>query len=260
MTSVALPSRRDLAFLGPLFVFMLVVFDLPLLIMLGWSVSNPAFTSRHYATVFQVPVYLKVLANTGRIAVVTTIVCVASRIPARVLAAWPCGPRPARRTPASRAAVLDLHPDPDVRVDRHPRQCRGAQPDAAGGWADRGATSDPLQRAGRDHRHRQRPAALLRPPALRVHAADRRAPPPSGRLPRGLAAVDLLARVLPADDAGGHGRRHPRVHADARLLHHAGGAGRRPGPDDRQHAGHADQSPSRAGSSRPRSRRCCCCW
>lgn len=85
MTSVALPSRRDLAFLGPLFVFMLVVFDLPLLIMLGWSVSNPAFTSRHYATVFQVPVYLKVLANTGRIAVVTTIVCVLLGYP---LAYW----------------------------------------------------------------------------------------------------------------------------------------------------------------------------
>jgi putative spermidine/putrescine transport system permease protein len=85
MTSASLPSRRDLAFLGPLFVFMLVVFDLPLLIMLGWSVSNPGLTLRHYATVFQVPVYLKVLANTGRIAIVTTIVCLLLGYP---LAYW----------------------------------------------------------------------------------------------------------------------------------------------------------------------------
>jgi putative spermidine/putrescine transport system permease protein len=80
-----LPSRRDLAFLTPLFVFMLVVFDLPILVMLGWSVSNPALTLKHYATVFQVPVYLKVLGNTGRIAVVTTIVAVALGYP---LAYW----------------------------------------------------------------------------------------------------------------------------------------------------------------------------
>jgi putative spermidine/putrescine transport system permease protein len=81
----ALPSRRDLAFLTPLFVFMLVVFDLPILAMLGWSVSNPGVTLRHYATVFQVPVYLKVLGNTGRIALVTTIVCITLGYP---LAYW----------------------------------------------------------------------------------------------------------------------------------------------------------------------------
>ena len=80
-----LPGRRDLAFLTPLFVFMLVVFDLPIVVMLGWSVSNPAVTLKHYATVFQVPVYLKVLGNTGRIAVVTTIVCVTLGYP---LAYW----------------------------------------------------------------------------------------------------------------------------------------------------------------------------
>ena len=85
MTSASLPSRRDLAFLVPLFVFMLVVFDVPLLVMLGWSLSNPGLTLRHYATVFQVPVYLKVLANTGRIAVVTMIVCVLLGYP---LAYW----------------------------------------------------------------------------------------------------------------------------------------------------------------------------
>jgi putative spermidine/putrescine transport system permease protein len=81
----SLPSRRDLAFLTPLFVFMLLVFDLPILVMLGWSVSNPTVTLRHYATVFQVPVYLKVLGNTGRIALVTTIVCIALGYP---LAYW----------------------------------------------------------------------------------------------------------------------------------------------------------------------------
>jgi putative spermidine/putrescine transport system permease protein len=83
-TNLGLPSRRDLAFLAPLFVFMLLVFDLPILVMLGWSLS-PGGTLRHYATVFQVPVYVKVLANTGRIALVTTVVCVALGYP---LAYW----------------------------------------------------------------------------------------------------------------------------------------------------------------------------
>ena len=81
----ALPRRRDLAFLAPLFVFMLLAFDLPILLMLGWSVSNPGLTLRHYATVFQVPVYVKVLGNTGRIALITTVVCVALGYP---LAYW----------------------------------------------------------------------------------------------------------------------------------------------------------------------------
>jgi putative spermidine/putrescine transport system permease protein len=98
MTDSALPSRRDLAFLAPLFVFMLVVFDVPLLVMLGWSVSNPGLTFRHYATVFQVPVYAKVLANTGRIALVTTMVCVALGYP---LAYW-------LRGLAGRARLLGL--------------------------------------------------------------------------------------------------------------------------------------------------------
>jgi len=88
----ALPRRRDLAFLAPLFVFMLLAFDLPILLMLGWSVSNPGLTLRHYAIVFQVPVYVKVLGNTGRIALITTVVCVALGYPLaywlRGLAGW----------------------------------------------------------------------------------------------------------------------------------------------------------------------------
>ena len=79
------PSRRDLAFIAPLFVFMLLVFDLPILVMLGLSISNPTVTLKHYATVFQVPVYLRVLGNTGRIALVTTLVSIALGYP---LAYW----------------------------------------------------------------------------------------------------------------------------------------------------------------------------
>ncbi len=79
------PSRRDLAFVGPLLAFMLLVFDVPIVLMLGWSVSHPAVTLRHYATVLQVPVYLRVLANTGRIATVTMLVCIALGYP---LAYW----------------------------------------------------------------------------------------------------------------------------------------------------------------------------
>jgi ABC-type spermidine/putrescine transport system permease subunit I len=97
----ALPNRRDLAFLTPLFLFMVVVFDLPILVMLGWSVSNPGVTLRHYATVFQVPVYLKVLGNTARIALVTTIVSVALGYP---LAYWLRGRRGGRGSSVCRSS------------------------------------------------------------------------------------------------------------------------------------------------------------
>ncbi len=82
---LALPTRRDLAFVGPLLAFMLLTFDVPLLLMLGWSVSNPAVTLKHYAYLFQVPVYVKVLANTVRVALISTVACVAVGYP---LAYW----------------------------------------------------------------------------------------------------------------------------------------------------------------------------
>ncbi|MGH2625779.1 MAG: ABC transporter permease, partial [Anaerolineales bacterium] len=65
-------SRQGAAFVLPLFLFMLVAFTAPVLLMLGWSVTNPTPTARHYAYLLETPVYLKVLANTLRIALITT--------------------------------------------------------------------------------------------------------------------------------------------------------------------------------------------
>jgi putative spermidine/putrescine transport system permease protein len=78
-------SRHGPAFVAPLLVFMLAGFTGPVLLMLGWSVSNPTPTARHYAYLLEAPVYLKVLGNTLRIALVTTLACAALGYP---LAYW----------------------------------------------------------------------------------------------------------------------------------------------------------------------------
>jgi len=78
-------SRQGAAFVLPLFLFMLVAFTAPVLLMLGWSVTNPTPTARHYAYLLETPVYLKVLANTLRIALITTAACTALGYP---LAYW----------------------------------------------------------------------------------------------------------------------------------------------------------------------------
>jgi putative spermidine/putrescine transport system permease protein len=77
--------RRILASVGPLFVFMLLAFNLPILLMLAWSFTNPTPTLSHYAYLFEVPIYLRVLANTLRIAAVTVVCCLMLGYP---LAYW----------------------------------------------------------------------------------------------------------------------------------------------------------------------------
>jgi putative spermidine/putrescine transport system permease protein len=73
------------AFVAPLLLFMLAGFTGPVLLMLGWSLTNPTPTPRHYAYLQATPVYLRVLANTLRNALVTTAACVALGYP---LAYW----------------------------------------------------------------------------------------------------------------------------------------------------------------------------
>jgi putative spermidine/putrescine transport system permease protein len=94
---------RGIAFVLPLLLFMLAAFNLPIALMLGWSVSNPARTLAHYAYLFQVPVYLKVLANTLRIALITTVACVLVGYP---LAYWLRGLGPRARVVALTLVVL----------------------------------------------------------------------------------------------------------------------------------------------------------
>ena len=58
----------------PLLLLMLVAFNLPIALMLGWSVEGEDPLA-HYAQIVERPVYLKVLGNTFRIALIATVVC-----------------------------------------------------------------------------------------------------------------------------------------------------------------------------------------
>ena len=61
------------AFVVPLLVVMVVAFNVPLLYMLGLGFRSKAgFTLAHYQDLAASPVYLKVLGNTFRVAVVAT--------------------------------------------------------------------------------------------------------------------------------------------------------------------------------------------
>jgi putative spermidine/putrescine transport system permease protein len=63
-------------YVAPLLLFMLLGFNLPIALMLSWSVAAPPDVLAHYAQVFERAVYLKVLGNTFRIALIATAVCV----------------------------------------------------------------------------------------------------------------------------------------------------------------------------------------
>lgn len=61
---------------APLLLVMVVGFDLPLMVMLGQSfVDATGFTLARFREVFEASAYLKVLASTFRIALITTVVC-----------------------------------------------------------------------------------------------------------------------------------------------------------------------------------------
>src|SRR5690606_26972206 len=61
----------------PLLLVMAAGFNLPLLTMLGKSFfGDGGFTLSNYASLIEIPVYMKVLGNTLKISVLTTIFCV----------------------------------------------------------------------------------------------------------------------------------------------------------------------------------------
>ena len=85
--------RQGLGFILPLLALMLAAFNLPILYMLllgFWSKSG-GFTAEHYVNLLDTPIYLRVLANTMRVAVVATLVNVAIGYP---LAYWMRGLSP----------------------------------------------------------------------------------------------------------------------------------------------------------------------
>src|ERR1700748_935102 len=66
---------QGFSFIAPLLVVMVVAFDAPIVYMLGlafWH-KGQGFTFEHYEALFEAPVYLRVLANTMRIALIATI-------------------------------------------------------------------------------------------------------------------------------------------------------------------------------------------
>ncbi|HLT01976.1 MAG TPA: ABC transporter permease [Geminicoccaceae bacterium] len=89
--------------MAPLFLVMLLAFNLPIVLMLSWSVAAPPDVLAHYAQVFERAVYLKVLGNTFRIALIATAACVLLGYP---LAYWMRGLPPGRQLVALALVVL----------------------------------------------------------------------------------------------------------------------------------------------------------
>lgn len=99
-------TRRLPAGLGytlPLLVLMLAVFILPVVLMLARSVTEPHWTVAHYVALVETPVYLRVLARTLRIALITTFVCAVLGYP---LAYWMRALSPRRQLIAVALVVL----------------------------------------------------------------------------------------------------------------------------------------------------------
>ena len=95
--------RTGTLFVLPLAVMLLLVFDVPLALMLGWGLSNPKGPLAAYLELVQRPVYLRVLGNTFRIAVIATLVCAAVGYP---LAYWMRSLAPGRQQHAVALVVL----------------------------------------------------------------------------------------------------------------------------------------------------------
>jgi ABC-type spermidine/putrescine transport system permease subunit I len=87
----------------PLVLFMLAAFDLPIVLMLGWSIGAPPDVLGYYAQILERAVYLKVLGNTFRIALIATLVCALLGYP---LAYWMRGLAPGRQLIAIALVVL----------------------------------------------------------------------------------------------------------------------------------------------------------
>ncbi|MBS0224282.1 MAG: ABC transporter permease [Proteobacteria bacterium] len=80
-------SFKGAGYVVPLLVVMFIAFNVPIAYMLGLSFweKGGGFTLEHYAGLFKAPVYLRVLANTMRIALIATLANVLIGYP---LALW----------------------------------------------------------------------------------------------------------------------------------------------------------------------------
>jgi ABC-type spermidine/putrescine transport system permease subunit I len=107
MTTVSAARARRIppgtAYVAPLLLFMLLAFNLPIALMLSWSVAAPPDVLVHYGQIFERAVYLKVLGNTFRIALIATAMCVVLGYP---LAYWMRRLSPGRQLIAIALVVL----------------------------------------------------------------------------------------------------------------------------------------------------------
>ena len=90
-------------FVAPLLAFMLLAFNLPIVLMLSWSIGAPPDVLAHYAQILERAVYLKVLGNTFRIAAIATLACMLLGYP---LAYWMRSLTPGRQLIAVALVVL----------------------------------------------------------------------------------------------------------------------------------------------------------
>ena len=95
-------SAEGAAYVLPLLLVMVVAFNIPILMMLTWSI-DPAEPLTYYTQILERPVYAKVLANTFRIALIATVVCVVLGYP---LAYWMRGLGHGRQLVALSLVVL----------------------------------------------------------------------------------------------------------------------------------------------------------
>ena len=87
----------------PLALIMLVAFNIPILLMLAWSIGDVGAPWVHYQKLTSTAVYLKVLGNTFEIALIATAACVLLGYP---LAYWIYRLSPGRRFIAIALVVL----------------------------------------------------------------------------------------------------------------------------------------------------------
>src|SRR5690606_26816716 len=155
---------------------------------------------------------------------------------------------PQHRTNGGGAAVVDLVPDPGLRLDRHPRRQRHPQPVPAVDRPGRCAAADPLHPAGGLHRHRLLLPAFHDPAAVR-QPGEAGQPPARGRLRPRRAAVEGVRAHHPAAVAFGHRRRlHAGDDPDRGRVRDPGNAGWPGHADDRPRAvGRVLQQPRLAG-------------
>src|SRR3546814_14848472 len=59
----------------PLLLVMLFAFNLPIVLMLGRSLEGTDLSFEHYQKLIETPIYLRVLANTFKIAAIATVTC-----------------------------------------------------------------------------------------------------------------------------------------------------------------------------------------